>query len=99
LLESSAQEPQTLAQTFYHNSSGDIYDQALEQINQLALNRLGLGHLEVNQYLPEKIASHSQPQIRGLLHQLQTGNIPTQLQSVPLQKIELIKKVLQSRLV
>jgi hypothetical protein len=59
LLENSAQEPQTLAQTFYHNSSGDIYDQALEQINQLALNRLGLGHLEVNQYLPEK---NCQPQ-------------------------------------
>jgi hypothetical protein len=99
LLQNSAQEPQTLAQTFYHNSSGDIYDQALEQINQLALNRLGLGHLEVNQYLPEKIASYSQPQIRGLLQQLQTGNIPTQLQSVSPQKIELIKKVLQSWLV
>ncbi|PIT58166.1 T6SS phospholipase effector Tle1-like catalytic domain-containing protein [Snodgrassella alvi] len=99
LLESGAQEPQTLAQAFYHNSSGDIYDQAVEQISQSALNRLGLGQLEINQYLPENIASRSQPEISRLLQQLQTGDIPPQLQTISPQKLELIKKVLQSWLV
>ncbi|MCO6516195.1 MAG: hypothetical protein J6586_06785, partial [Snodgrassella sp.] len=99
LLEHGAQPPQTLAQAFYHNSSGDIYDQAVEQINRSALNQLGLGQLEINQYLPENIASRSQPEIRRLLQQLQTGDIPPQLQAVSPQKLELIKKALQSWLI
>ena len=99
LLEHGAQPPQTLAQAFYHNSSGDIDDQAVEQINRSALNQLGLGQLEINQYLPENIASRSQPEIRRLLQQLQTGDIPPQLQAVSPQKLELIKKALQSWLI
>ena len=96
LLESGAQDPQTLAQAFYNNSNGDIYDQAVEQMGKSALNRLGLGDLEINQYLPENIASRSQPEIASLLQQLQSGNIPAQMQAISPQKMELIKKVLQS---
>ncbi|PIT26545.1 hypothetical protein BGI39_09665 [Snodgrassella communis] len=72
--------------------SSDIYDQAVEQINRSALNQLGLGQLEINQYLPENIASRSQPEICLLLQRLQTGDIPPPLQAVLPPKLELIKK-------
>lgn len=99
LMHNGVNDPQTLAQVFYRNAQGDIADQIVNNISKTTLNSVGMSDLELNEFLPENIANRSQTEIVQLVQQLRSGDIPTELQSLPKYRLQLMSKVLESWLV
>ena len=95
MLQNGVDDPQSLAQAFYRNAQGDIADQAVTNISRTTLDTLGLSELELNEFLPENIANRSQTEIAQLIEQLRSGDIPTELRSLPSHRLQLMAKVLE----